>query len=374
MSVTAIRLCLVAESVHNLTLFAPWRASEPLTVQMPMTAVGTPWGTPETSWLRAVRADRSGLLALMYETPVNWMHMSSPMPKKELERLHLRKLAMDCRAATGQELFDEVTSEGETPDFRILTEGREVGWEMTQLAIEQRRQAQHLFFEVTDRVALLPRRKIKHLFGYQIYMWFGDAKNMEGLPFKKSMADAYEELVDALVAYKPDPSSFEYHGDVPPAEAPPYPIHDIEGVQFFAVPLAGSVPASPFHALTGTNFGLAFQTDHYEAEEWEKLREVVRRKDKASNDILVISAGAPDRMGRCFTTEEVLANFLIDHPVELRAEHLSAVILHFWSTGRAVDLLGDAPRELWRGSFAGLVPAHQPIASAERSFGAESSL
>lgn len=333
-------------------------------MQMPPTVAATPWGTPLVSWLRGTRADGSSLLALMFETPINWMQVSAPLPKKELERLHLRKLAMDCRAATGNELFDEVTNEGETPDFRTLTEGKESGWEMTQLAIEQRRLAQELFFGVTERVAELPRRKIRHLFGYQIYMWFGDARDTAGLPFKKNKTEAYEELVQALVAYHPDPNLFKFHGDELPAQAPPYPIHDIEGVQFFAIPLLGGVPASPLHAITGINFGLAFQSDHFATDEWEKLRDVVRRKDKPSNDILVISAGAPDRMGRCFTTEEVLAGFLIDNPAELRAEHLSAVILHFWSTGRAFDLLGDAPRELWPASYSGVVPSHQPIAVA----------
>ena len=193
-------------------------------------------------------------------------------------------------------------------------------------------------------------------------MWFaGNFQDADGLPFKKSTAEAYDELIEALIAYRPDPKTYRVDKGEPPQPAPPHPIHDIEGVQFFAVPLLGGVPATPFFATTCTNFGLAYQSDHYEAAEWEKLQERVRRKDKPSNEYLVISAGAPDRMGRCFLAEEVLAQFLIDHPAPLRAEHLKAVILHFWSTGAAYEILEGAPRLLWKGQYESAVPSHQPF-------------
>lgn len=215
---------------------------------------------------------------------------------------------MDCRAATGQELFDEVVEMGEAPDFRTRSDSQELGWELTQLAITQRRLAQDLFFEVTDRVVKLPRSKVRHLFGCQIYMWFGEARDLDGLPFKKNDADAYDQLVEALAAYMPDHDQFKFAGDMPPSTTPPYPVHDVADVQFFAIPLMNAVPATHSFAMTGASFGLAFQSDHFAGDEWQRLQEVVRRKDKKSNNVLVISAGAPDRMGRCFTSEEFSLN------------------------------------------------------------------
>jgi hypothetical protein len=136
----------------------------------------------------------------------------------------------------------------------------------------------------------------------------------------------------------------------------------VADVQFSAGPLLNAVPASAFFALTGTSLAFDFQTDHNVADEWAKLRKVVARKDQPHNDVLVIVAGAPDRLGRCFVAEEVLADFLLEYPQELRCQHLSSVKLHFWSTGRAYELLGDQPRQLWPALFSGLVPAFHQLA------------
>jgi hypothetical protein len=117
--------------------------------------------------------------------------------------------------------------------------------------------------------------------------------------------------------------------------------------------------------MTGLCTVLAFQSDHSAQDEWIKLRKAVERKDREENNVLVISVGAPNKEGSCFLAEEVLAQFLLDHPEPLSAKHLSSVIMHFWSTGRAVQLLGDAPQEMWPGYLQGWNPAAHSFRSTD---------
>lgn len=133
-------------------------------------------------------------------------------------------------------------------------------------------------------------------------------------------------------------------------------------VAFFCSPFINAVPTSPLFSLTGLEIGLAYQSAHSAHAEWERLRTTIHRKDHPGNSVLLISVGAPDRLGNQYPAEEVLAGFLLDHPEPIKSDHLSMVILHFWSTGRAVNILGDSPQELWRPIYQGVSPASQPFA------------
>ena len=164
-----------------------------------------------------------------------------------------------------------------------------------------------------------------------------------------------------LIAHIPDPDQFRVSASKMPEQPTFKPVRTVADVQFFSIPLLGGVPASPFYAITGLNVALAFQSDHTAGGEWAKLRTAVKRKDKSANNTLVISVGAPDRFGRCFASEEVLANFMLEFPETLQVKHLSSVVLHFWSTGQVVELLGEKPVELWPGHFEGLSPAFHPL-------------
>jgi hypothetical protein len=343
-----------------LTLL-PYMAKDDLNVEA-MVFVPSPWGAPLFIGSRGTRTDDgAAFLAVVGENPVGWVRMASPMGKKQLELLHLRRLATDCRTATGYELFDAITATGEKPDFVVVAQGKSAGWEMTQFAIAERRLAQELFFQVTSRVADLQRHKTGHLSGYQVHMWFGEASDAAALPYKQNDATAYNQLVDCLTAHTPDPDQFKVDSDKLPEQVPAMPVRAVSDVQFISVPLLGGVPASPFYAATGMNLGLAFQSDHIARDEWVKLRQVVHRKDKQHNNVLVISAGAPDRLGRCYASEEALASFLLEHPSEVETTHLSSVILHFWSTGQAFELIGETPRELWPALFQGFMPSSHPF-------------
>ncbi len=65
--------------------------------------------------------------------------------------------------------------------------------------------------------------------------------------------------------------------------------------------------------------------------------------------------------GKCFASEELLAHFLLEYPEAISATHLTSVVLHFWSTGQAVELLGKAPSMLWPPLYQGFSPGCHPL-------------
>jgi hypothetical protein len=113
------------------------------------------------------------------------------------------------------------------------------------------------------------------------------------------------------------------------------------------------------------NLGLSFQSDHSATVEWVNLRTAVARKDRPENDCLLIMAGAPDQFGRCFQSEEVLAHFLLDNSEPLTSIYLSSVVLHFWSTGEAFELLGEQPKRLWPAMYKGFSPPAHPFVDGQ---------
>ncbi len=332
-----------------------------------VSVVPSPWGAPLVTALVGKNDSGHPWLGIANEIPFSWLRVATPISKSELELLHLQRLAVDYRCATGNELYDAVTLVApgdDPPDLYAHVDGGQVGWELTAFSNHQRRQAQALFFEITRRFSEQQRHRIGHLTGYHVSMWFGAADDPAGLPFKANDTGAYDRLVEALVAHRPDPDQYRVSGtEIPQQLTGAGPVRTPEDVNFMSVPLLGGVPASGLFSMTGMSMGLAFQSDHMASEEWSNLRKIITRKDRPSNDRLLISVGAPDSMGRCFLSEEVLAHFILDHPEAVSATYLSSVVLHFWSTGRAVELLGTAPRELWPALYQGVNPISHPFVS-----------
>jgi hypothetical protein len=91
---------------------------------------------------------------------------------------------------------------------------------------------------------------------------------------------------------------------------------------------------------------------------------MISRKDRPGNDVLLVSVGAPNRVGNQYLAEEVLGSFMLENPEPVSARHLSAAYMHFWGTGRIVNILGTAPEELCPAVYNGLCPAFQPFAVA----------
>jgi hypothetical protein len=319
------------------------------------------WGSPLLAGAQGHTLDNEPYLVIIHEVPSGLFRPSEPIEKRLLEMLHLQRLAVDAKFATGSELFEAWEVGSDPPDFSIFANGETSGWELTTLSIPSRRNAQALFREVRSRLLLQHRHRVGHLSGYQINMWFGHAEDKIGLPYERTDAASIDELVELLVAYRPDPNQFrvEVAGGPPQQLTNANPVAGPQDVKFFCVPLLGGVPSSWLLFMTGFELGLSYQSNHRISDEWSRLQELISRKDRPGNDVLLISAGAPDRLGQVFLAEEALANFLVAHPQPIVTNYLQRVVLHIWGTGAAFDLIGDVPSVLWPALYQGITPLHQ---------------
>lgn len=344
----------------------PMRLDQAMMLAHPVT-VRSPWGAPLLMGYMGTDSAGEPILVLVNEAPVNFLRPTQPLDepdKWQLESMHLQRASVDSRLTTGSDLFHAIEKGGNPPDAIVHIGDQRLGWEHTTFSIEARRLAHDLFMRVRARVAFQQRHRVSHLTGHVVYMWFGTEGRGTGLPYRSNDDAAVDQLVEALVGYQPDPAHYrvEMPGG-PPAQLPAgFDAVDAPGdVSFFCTPFLDAVPTSPLFTMTGLEVGLAFQSVHAAHAEWAKLRAAVRRKDRVGNNALLIFAGAPDRFGNQYPAEEVLAEFLLAHPESIESNHLSAVILHFWSTGRAVNILGKAPQEAWPSIYQGVVPTCQPF-------------
>lgn len=346
----------------------PMRADQNMTITHMLT-VPSPWGSPLVMGSSGTDPTGGPVLVLVNEAPVNFLRPTQALDepdKWQLEMLHLQRASVDARFATGSDLFHAVEKGSDPPDATVHIGDQQVGWELTTFSIESRRLAHDLFMRVRGKVALQQRHRVSHLNGHIIYIWFGAAAQGSGLPYRRNDDTAADQLVEALVKYQPDPTHYtvEAKGGAPAQLPGGFDAVNAPGdVAFFCSPFINAVPTSPLFSLTGLEIGLAYQSVHSAHAEWEKLRAAIHKKDHPGNEVLLISVGAPDRFGYQYPAEEVLAGFLLDHPESVESDHLSAVILHFWSTGQAVNILGEKPKELWRPIYQGVAPASQPFAA-----------
>ena len=346
----------------------PMHAEQNMTITHMLT-VPSPWGSPLVMGSSGTDSAGEPILVLVNEAPVNFLRPTRPLDepdKWQLEMLHLQRASVDARLAAGSDLFHAAQKGNDPPDAIVHIGDQQVGWELTTFSIESRRLAHDLFIRVRGKVAFQQRHRVGHLTGHIVYMWFGAEGHGSGLPYRRNDDAAVDQLVEALVQYQPDPTHYtaEAQGG-PPAQLPAVfdTVNAPGDVAFFCTPFLNAVPTSPLFTLTGLEVGLAYQSVHTAHAEWQKLRATIHRKDHPGNKVLLISVGAPDRLGHQYPAEEVLAGFLLAHPESVKSDHLSAVILHFWSTGRAVNILGDKPQELWRPIYQGVAPASQPFAA-----------
>ncbi|MBM7081227.1 hypothetical protein [Micromonospora humidisoli] len=345
----------------NYLMFLPFAVKSEATIR-DIFVIADPWGGPLVAGFKGTDIRGAEKLTLVYESPLAWIRTTARIGKFEHELLHMQRFATDHKIATGEELYEAIVEGGDPPDLLAHHRGGRFGWELTAFTVSQRRQAQALFFKVASEVAQQQRHRVGHLSGFQVYMWFGAAEDVASLPFRDHDSAAHDRLIEALVAFRPDRQSSLFEGDAPPLVLDTSSIvRTVDDVSFYAMPLMGSAPASGLYAMTGMNLGLAFQSDHDISDEWARLQAHVSRKDEPGTDGLLISVGAPDRMGRCFLSEELLAGEMLQSPRPITASHLSTVILHFWSTGRAFELLGNEPFQRWPELYQGFVPSAHPF-------------
>ena len=115
--------------------------------------------------------------------------------------------------------------------------------------------------------------------------------------------------------------------------------------------------------VSGFEIGLAYTTVITASGAWAEVQRLVTSHDRPGVDLLLISAGAPDRHGNVYPAEEALAAFLLNNPVGLTQApvHIKQVVLHSWSSGWAALLHPDMAK-MFGPLYEGLVPPHHGLA------------
>jgi hypothetical protein len=331
----------------------------------------SPWGVP----LVVGMAGQSGTPSeptrwLALEQAIPWIRPDAPLNKAALEWAHVQRFAADCRGATGNEVFAAIEpNPNDPPDFfATLPGGERIGLELAAFAIEKRRSAEALFRNLRDKLVLQHRHRTGHLTGCTVIVWYGKDQNPNTRPHRKTDDAAVEELIEALVAYRPDVAALRMQVSAGmPLQMPPLGTETISAdATFYAVPFLNAIPTGPFVSITGYNIVLAYTTVHTAASVAATIQRLVGEHDKDGVDTLLITSGAPDRSGSMYPLEQVTADFYLQYPVVLHTDHISSVILHRWATGDAYDISADPPKRLWPSLCQGHVPAHQLFVVGER--------
>lgn len=325
-----------------------------------------PWNSPSHLAIIGEVGESDGaspVLVIGYEWPSTWLRTLEPLSSFDLEWFHVQRYRTDYVAGRGMHPFWNVQRGDNPPDVVVETPDGRLGLECTRFAIESRQKAHGLFRLVRQRIGKVNPEHFAALGGQMVYMWFNDDEKSLGRPFGRSENEAAEILVDALATYRPNPEQLWVEGGGLPDPAPELPlIRTDQGVAFYCVPMVNSVPDSTLFAYGGFEIGLAYTTTHPLRTEWAGLWNRIRmEKDRPGNEWLLISAGAPDKRGVIHPSEEALADALLSVPFELEGlKNLKRVTLHFWSTGKAVDIWPER-REVFGPLYQGLAVAHRPL-------------
>jgi hypothetical protein len=324
----------------------------------------SPWGVPAIVGMTGQSGTPSEpTLWLALEQSIPWIRPDAPLNKALLEWTHVQRFAADYRGVIGSEVFAAIEpNPNDPPDFfATLPDGQRIGVELAAFAIEERRSAEALFRNLRDKLVLQHRHRTGHLTGCTVIVWYGKDQNPNTRPHKKTDDAAAEELIEALVAYRPDIEALRMEvASGMPLQMPSLGTETISAdATFYAVPFLNAVPTGPFVSITGYNIVLAYTTVHTVASVTATLRRLVSEHDRKGVDTLLITSGAPDRTGAMYPLEQVISDFYLQHPVALQTDHIDRVILHRWATGDAYNISANPPEQLWSSMYQGYVPAHQ---------------
>jgi hypothetical protein len=333
-----------------------------------ISSVTLPWGAP--SYMACLGHDPDGAvrrprLDIGYEWPINWLRALEPLDDLALEWLHIQRFRTDHAIATGSHAFTQVGEGSDPPDAVVDIAGTKVGLECTRLTIPERLGVHGLFRTVRQRLATFDPENFAALAGHFVYMWFNDADSVLVRPYRKTDEQEALELIQALASYQPEPVAMWVPDGAVPEQAPELPMHRTDaGASFYSIPFAFSCPDTVLFSYAGFELGCAYTTHHHADDELHRISAMIDKKDRPENDWLLISVGAPDKLGYIYPAEEPLAEFVLQHGVvDVSPRHLERVIMHFWSTGRAVELWPQR-RELFGPLYTGVAVGSRPIPSA----------
>jgi hypothetical protein len=330
---------------------------EGFTVQA-QTILPTPWLIPALTAIQGVTA--TGEVASYVAAQMPLSSSFGRLSKRDMECLHFNRFCTDYLVATGKLPYTSATQR-ERPDFEVVNQvGDSTTLDCTQFVLRDQRQAHALFRLIVDRLSA-KRERLTHLLGTVVTIWFRDDEQRPVLPPRSTDKPAADAIAEALAGYAFDPTATTVPGTELPDPMPNVGIENTDfGCGFFATPLRGSLPDSPTFASLGFEFVLAYQALHTRSSIKNELASMIAKKgDTPTSDVLV-TVGGPARDGLCYPADEFFGAFCADEPLVVDAPSLHTVFLHFWSTGRIVQVL-PTWEEVNVGIYGGRVPPHYTI-------------
>ena len=308
---------------------------------------------------------------LALEQSIPWARPDAPLNKELLEWAHVQRFAADFRGATSGEAFAAIEPNPHDPPdfFATLPDGQRIGVELVALAIEERRAAAALFRNLRNKLVLQHRHRTGHLTGCTVIIWYGKDQGPNTRPHRKTDDTAADELIEALVAYRPDIAALRLQiASGMPLQMPPLSTEITSAdATFYAVPFLNAIPTGPFVSITGYNIVLAYTTVHTATSVAATLQRLVREHDKTGVDTLLNHFRGTRSHRSHVPLEQAMNDFYLQHPVALQTSHISRILLHRWSTGDAYDISTKPTKQLWPPIYQGHVPAHQLFATGTAS-------
>lgn len=276
--------------------------------------------------------DNEPISMIVFERATEWNDLIDAT-KEQLERTQVDRFLRDFKLAVGQPFASDVSRGDDPPDFSImLTGGRVVGLECTQLVYGERIQAWHAIERLKSGLVLRHAGRFRHLRGRTVFVT--SATDDGQLPRGQTGVDA---LANALDRFQPAANDF---GEPP---------QNLEGTNIvqnigdFILTAAGlsSEKRDSFVKAFGFDLALSVQTDVLASEAWTTLANRVHEKDIPGSEIVLVSCGAPVVKGLSFPADDLAAE-AIEATASTNGvsatKHIRAIYIHRWRAERVIRL------------------------------------
>jgi len=294
-------------------------------------------GVPVTAELAGLGLDGKEVVYVGHESPIPFL---LPHTKQGMEAIHVERFRSDSLARGAGDPYDSIQlSPSEPPDFMVARKGdmARVALECTRFADKDRLKAQGLLEPLRQEIRRRPKSDFASVAGCSVKVHINTDRG-PGLLFRNGDT-RISELVDTIATL--DPSAATVPDGPPPQQAPDMVRSTASGsAGASATALPRRHRPSPFMTFFGFEISLAITTRHTADSIVTFVREIVAKKDRPENQILLITAGGADRDGYLHPSEEGFADLLIrslDGPLA-NLNNLEQVILHRWWEGDAWEL------------------------------------
>jgi hypothetical protein len=327
-------------SQNNLMLSFPICISKPLVCENPICPM-SPWGAPLLYGFKGyVQNEMENKETFIgYEWPIPLIEVQGEFLKNENELLHMRRILNDYFFSKRDELFPLSMKPGDRPDFVFENENKEsIGVDLANYTLEDRRDVNARFEKIKDFIRSNYSYELSHLRGHVIYFWWPEIKNTaKPNRTKESLAEILKELKN----YQPKPTIVQGN-EIPDAHPGLHVGQTKLGANFYAHPIMINAPNTRFFLETGFELGLAFSTHTGVEEVWAEINRLIEGHDNDKTQKLIITAGAPNRKGYVYLSEEHLIRMAIANPKKInKPKNLTDIYVHLWTSGEIYSLYPD---------------------------------